>query len=410
MKLHRTIIALVTLLLVSLTFVETQAATDADFYEQQNSDSIEVSLLTCAPGEEVYSLYGHTAIRYTDASKGIDIAINYGMFSFHKPYFVPRFILGLTDYEMGIMTFTDFKEEYRRANRYVIQQVLNLTPAEKASFIKAVEENYLPQNRIYRYNYFYDNCTTRARDILFKSIDGKVEFADTLASYPSYRALIHEYNKLHPWARFGNDILLGVSADRKTSLYGHQFLPFLLSKDIQNAKIRNSDGTSRPLVLKQFNVVEDNEIIEDAAKSDTVWFRPFTCACAFLIIVLGVTFAEYKTGCNFWAFDAVVMLATGLLGIVLFVMLFSQHPTTSTNLQILLLNPLPLIYMWRAVKKLRQRQADRFFKISAPVIVIFMLLGIFQDYAEGMYVLALSLLLRSLWTAWFKFNVKKNGE
>lgn len=398
------------MLLVSLAHGETKASADADLHRQQADDSVEVSLLTCEPGEQLYSLYGHTAIRYTDPAKGIDIAINYGMFSFNKPHFIPRFIFGLTDYEMGIMTFTDFREEYKRDNRYVIQQVLNLTPQEKARFIAAVEENNLPQNRVYRYNYFYDNCTTRARDILFRSIEGKVEFVDTAAEYPSYRELIHLYNRHHPWARFGNDILLGMTADRETSQDAHQFLPLILSSDFHNAKIRNTDGSVRPLVLNEYTVVDNSKIGNSTEQGSLMQFRPLTCAWAFLILVLGVTFAEYKTKRNLWLFDSVVMLLTGLLGTVLFVMFFSEHPATSSNAQILLLNPIPLLYIWRAAKRARRGEADSFFKSAAAASVAFMLLGLLQDYAEGMYVLASSLLIREIWLVRFKFKNKKDGK
>lgn len=163
------LITLAIICVISLISNEIYAVNNVQPSKADN-DSIEISLLTCAPGKEVYSLYGHTAIRYNDKAKGIDIAINYGMFSFKTPFFIPRFIFGLTDYEMGIIPFDAFCEEYRYEDRDVIQQVLNLTADEKKEIIKAIETNYLPENRIYRYNYFYDNCTTRARDILIKTL------------------------------------------------------------------------------------------------------------------------------------------------------------------------------------------------------------------------------------------------
>ena len=168
MKLVRNICKLAVVCLISLISNEIHAANDS-IQANNEADSITISLLTCSPGNEVYSLYGHTAIRYTDYRKGIDVAVNYGIFSFSKPFFVLRFIFGITDYEMGIMPFDYFCDEYKSEGRSVYEQELNLTAKEKLALRDAIDTNYLPQNRVYRYNYFFDNCTTRARDIIFSS-------------------------------------------------------------------------------------------------------------------------------------------------------------------------------------------------------------------------------------------------
>lgn len=239
-QLKRTILCLLTALML---MSQTAAADNG-----KQADSIRISLLTCMPRPYVYSLYGHTAIRYENLTQGIDIAINYGIFSFSKPYFVLRFVFGLTDYEMGIEYFEDFKAQYERSGCGVIQQTLNLTDKEKTAIAKAIDKNYLPENRVYRYNYFYDNCTTRARDIILDNINGKVVFENEANPYPSFRELIHQYNERHRWARFGNDLLLGVKADRPTTFGEQQFLPKNLSKDINHAVIYDKDGSKRKFV------------------------------------------------------------------------------------------------------------------------------------------------------------------
>lgn len=140
------------------------------------TDSIQFSLLTCAPGNEIYALFGHTAIRYQNFSRGVDLVFNYGMFSFNTPHFVYRFVKGETDYQLGITPYPYFESEYAFRGSSVYQQVLNLTYSEKMSLLKLLQDNYLPENRIYRYNYFYDNCTTRARDQI-KRLSGKNVYA-----------------------------------------------------------------------------------------------------------------------------------------------------------------------------------------------------------------------------------------
>lgn len=357
------------------------------------ADSITVSLLTCSPGDEVYSLYGHTAIRYTDYNNGVDVAVNYGVFSFGKPFFVLRFIFGVTDYEMGIVPFNYFCEEYRSEGRSVRQQELNLTPDEKLALRKALEENYLPQNRVYRYNYFYDNCTTRARDIIFSCINGRVEYDGGGDTYPSFRSLIHGFNENAPWARFGNDILLGVKADRKTDRKEHQFLPAYLMHDFDKARIVSANGAQRPLVTHSSTIVEGGAQVAEEGFP----LRPAACAWIIFGIVVAVTAAEALAGRRLWPFDALLMTLYGCMGIVVFLMFFSLHPATSTNLQVLLFNPLPLVFAYRAARRAVKRRREPFWTYSAILAALFFIGGFFQDYAEGTYVLALSLLVRSLW-------------
>ena len=136
-------------------------------YAETPADSIRVSLLTCSPHDEIYSLYGHTAIRYEDKASKTDIVVNYGMFSFKKPFFVARFVLGLTDYEMGIQDFNDFCYEYQYFGSQVTQQEINLTPEEKGQLLKALQDNYA-NARVYRYNHNrnYCSCTSSTLDLL----------------------------------------------------------------------------------------------------------------------------------------------------------------------------------------------------------------------------------------------------
>lgn len=398
-KRFKTFIILTIICLISLNTNEISASNSVQSLTT-DGDSIEISLLTCAPGQEVYSLYGHTAIRYNDKKKGIDIAINYGMFSFKAPFFILRFIFGLTDYEMGIIPFDAFCEEYRYENRSVTQQVLNLTAKEKKEIIKAIEKNYLPENRVYRYNYFYDNCTTRARNILLDNIDGEVCYPSKKESYPSFRDLIHSFNDNDPWARFGNDILLGAKADRKTNLNEYQFLPYNLMYDFEKATIKDKNGITRPLILSQHDVVKCQTSINNEKGFP---LRPSTCAWIFLGCIIITTIIEICFKKNFWLFDALLIFIYGCIGLILLMMFFSKHPTTSTNLQIFLFNPLSLFYIYNIVKRNR---TNRLWYYLSGSIACFFIGGLFQDYAEGTYILALSLLIRCI------YNIirKKNND
>lgn len=189
-------------------------------------DGVDISLLTCSPGNQVWSLYGHTAIRYTDRFNHIDLVINYGIFSFAQKNFILRFVFGRTDYQMGIEPFDEFCYEYESQGRTVIQQRLHLSREEKLKIRKAISDNYRPENRVYRYNFFYDNCTTRARDMLIDHlVDKQVDYHVNPQITTSYRNMVHQWNSNHRWARFGNDLLLGLESDFKTDYRQQQFLP-----------------------------------------------------------------------------------------------------------------------------------------------------------------------------------------
>ena len=359
-------------------------------------DSVEVSLLTCSPHDEIYSLYGHTAIRFQDKKQGLDLAVNYGVFSFKKPYFVLRFVFGLTDYEMGIQNFEDFCMEYRYYGAKVTEQVLNLTPEEKLAVYETLQKNSLPENRIYRYNYFYNNCTTKARDVLLGNIRGKVVFNNKVDDSMSFRKLIHQYNGDHPWARFGNDLLLGIKADNKTTRNEQEFLPANLMTDFSHAVIVRGK-TSVPLVKKTDTVVD--ETVQGEGNTGFCP-TPTMCFAALLVVSLAVSIVERMTGKLFWGFDAIVVSLCGIAGLILLAMVFSKHPTVSLNLQILLLNPL---FLYGAYSLLRNRKdMERYKKtwnILAAFVVAVCFCAIFQQFAEGMIILALSLLLR--WQAIF---------
>lgn len=117
-------------------------------------DSLQISLLTCSPGTEIYSLFGHTALRVQNFSRNLDVVFNYGMFSFNTPHFIYRFIKGETDYQLGVIPYVYFEAEYAERGSSVYQQVLNLSAEEKQTLLHLLTENYLPENRTYRYNYF----------------------------------------------------------------------------------------------------------------------------------------------------------------------------------------------------------------------------------------------------------------
>lgn len=356
----------------------------------QSMDSVDISLLTCGPGQEIWSLYGHTAIRYHDKARDQDVVINYGIFSFRQKFFILRFIFGVADYEMGIMPYSDFIAEYQSEGRWVKQQTLNLTQQEKWAITQAIDENYQPENRTYRYNYFYGNCTTRARDIITSHINGRVLYPENQDPNANFRNLIHQYNGNYPWARFGNDLLLGVKADAKITNQDQQFLPSNLCKAFDDATIINKEGKRRPLVASSTYLL--NATGQTSGSSFPI--SPSDCSIILLIITIIICATEWILKKVLWGYDALLLTLDGLAGLVLFAMIFSQHPTVSLNFQILILCPLSVIFMIPVVKKLRRHEIHWYLKAFKYFIATAVILFAFQKYDQSVLILALILLGR----------------
>lgn len=355
-------------------------------------DSVDISLLTCQPHDEVYSLYGHTSIRVQDYARGRDYAVNFGVFDSTADYFALRFLFGLTDYMMAVCDFERFLEEYRYYGSGVYQQHINMSREEKAVFMEALYEQARPENVVYRYNFVYNNCTTRARDIILGAIDGEVQYVPTSlqCGEKSIRQLIHTKNENNRWARVGNDLVLGFQADANANHSERQFLPEVLMHDFDSALVMLPDGTSKPLVDEAHWVLlpgtpyhsDDVRAIPISPRTMAILFF-----CAVLTLCLVEMFLLRRT--LLWLEYCIVLLY-GLAGIVLLLMVFSKHPTVNLNLQILILNPVFLILMF---PRLHYRWK---WHIVMFCIFLFYVGNVVQTYAEGMNIMASSLLLLAL--------------
>lgn len=371
---------------VSSQPVSTDSTTVSEYDEV---DNVEISLLTCQPHDEVYSLYGHTAIRIVDPQKKLDVVANWGIFDTSKPYFSIRFVFGLTDYMMGVIPTEYFLNEYLSYGSGVYQQCLNLSSKEKESLMQTLDYNYRPENRVYRYNFYFDNCTSRARDAIMSAIQGDVTFVPTQMQRGkrSFRELIHWKNNGYHWAAFGNDLLLGVGSDRNTTMDERQFLPEILMADFDSASVRRDNGVSA-LVDSAFWVVAPSSNKVDVKASFPL--SPLGAGWCFFVVILMVTLLEIcKLKRVIRLFDDAMFFLYGLCGIVLFAMVFSEHPTVRVNMQIFLFCPLWLVFAFHNKKWNRLR-----YYVALTFIVVFFVCNTIQSYAEGMNVLALCLSVR----------------
>lgn len=336
------------------------------------NDSIRLSLLTCGAGQEVYSLYGHTAIRCENFTRGTDVVYNYGVFDFDAPNFIWRFTLGETDYLLGKSKFSHFAAAYYYAGREVRQQVLNLTQEEKERLVAQLEENYLPANRTYRYNFFYDNCATRPRDQVERAVSGELRYADDMTSLNTgntFRSMLHQYNSCNPWSRFGVDLCLGVEADKPISRRQMMFVPFCVEEFFSKAEIIDNQGNTRPLAGASEELVTPPSILPDGRT-----FTPLQAALLLLILTLGCTIYGIRSRRMLWGVDLLLLTAAGLAGCILaFLALFSQHPAVGQNYLLLVFHPLHLFCLPWVVKRLKRGQRSRYLMLNLIVLTFFIL-------------------------------------
>ncbi len=337
-------------------------------------DSAKCSLLTCSAGEEIYSLFGHTALRYEDPARGIDVVFNYGMFSFGVPHFALRFALGETDYQLGVTDFRRFAAEYQWDERDVWQQTLNLTSREKQRLWEALTENYRPENRTYRYNFFYDNCATRPRDRIEACVDGRVEYAaaqDSTGTVCTWRDLLHRYTEGHPWARFGIDLCIGSRADKPASYREQMFVPFYLQQYLRGACIVSEQGDRRPLVGEEVKVVD----AAHTAQEESLLPSPMQAA---LLLWAGVTVLSIygvRSRKSLWALDGLLFGTAGVAGCILaFLAACSQHPAVSPNWMLLVLHPLHLFCLPCVLIRVKKKRLSRYMAANDVVLTLFIVL------------------------------------
>ena len=376
-------------------------------------DSAVVSLITCSPGEEVYSKFGHTAIRVKDKINNVDVVFNYGIFSFETEHFYYKFIKGETDYQLGIYETNFFLPEYAERNSMVWEQVLNLTSAEKKNLVATLLENYEPQNRIYRYNFVFDNCSTRPRDKITSSVDGYIRYHQT-SEPTTFRRWVGDYVGTDTWLKFGIDLIFGIDADAVASQKESQFLPEVLMSDFQEAEIVTLDGKSRKLVEKSATVLVDKKHVETTTSIFDFLLKPLAVSLFLLILGVLITLLDIKYKKHNKIFDSIILFITGIAGVIAFyLMVFSTHPLVASNLNILWINPLNMIVaflIWiKPLRKILFVCGILNLGLLAATLITFSLS--IQSFNLAAFPIIVLLMLRSShWVDMAKKKIFKNNE
>lgn len=358
------------------------------------SPEAEVSVLTCGPSNEIYAIYGHTAIRVHDPIRNLDVVFNYGVFSFNAPHFIYRFAKGETDYMLASEYFSDFYESYKREGRSIKEQVLNIQPDAKQKLLDFLINNAKPENREYRYNFFFDNCATRVRDVVENEADGKVVFPENTGENKSFRQLINHYQKVLPWTNFGIMLVVGSPADSVASEYQEMFLPDFLEKHFAEAQIKIND-TSKPLV-------KETRTIYDAGERPGVGFNPlspFMILLVLFLFVVGFSIYQFKARKMTYWLDYVLLFITGLAGLLLLWMVtYSEHPAMRPNYNLWWAVPTNLLFMIGWAKEKWRPSLKWYWKALAVWLVLFLLFNFLipQSFPIGVYLIVLIMLTRAL--------------
>jgi hypothetical protein len=312
------------------------AATTCTAAQAENlSEQAVVSILTCGPGTDEYSIFGHSALRIKDPQTGFDVVYNYGTFNPRLPGFIYHFVKGDLQYWVSSVPFNAFLQAYMLENRSVSEQILALDPNEVRNIYTDLQQTMNSPDKYYRYQFFDDNCSTRLFDIVSGNVAGSLKLDSTgVNNSDTYRHLLAPYTSRFPWIHLGVNLALGFPADTRVSFQQRMFLPAGLEKAL--SKIMR--GT-RPLVAET-NVLF-NPAVVSSSKSAT-FFSPFFVLLALTLFVLATSFLP--------GFKQIVprffLVLVGLVGCVLTVLsLFSLHKPLQFNYQVLWFLPTHLLFI-----------------------------------------------------------------
>jgi hypothetical protein len=372
-------------LLILLSFVGLTPA-KAQFWE--------VSLLTADPGTELYSSFGHSAIRMREMGPdgGRDLVFNFGTFDFDTPNFYGKFATGKLNYMLSVATYDRFIVEYDYYKRGLREQVLDLNEEQKDFLLQHLDAQYAPERRFYKYDFFYNNCATKIRDAFDIAVGEQLVWSDSVAEEKTFRNLIDEFVLPLPWADFGIDLALGAVIDRPATELEKQFLPTYMEQAFANATILEN-GVSRPLVKQSRVLLEYPK--ENAQQS---LLNPSMVFWLLTLVFAALTLYGFKKGKLMKGLDVALFGSVGILGLVVaFLWFFTDHSATAWNWNILWAFPGHLVLVWGLVARPNATWISSYLLFAMGATVMTLLFWIFglQSFSPALIPILLLLLLRA---------------
>ncbi len=343
-------------------------------WSQTLSEEAEFGLVTVSPGsthDAVYQIWGHTVFHLKDPKNGINECYDYGTFNFNQPNFIGKFLKGTLPYHMAIIDYDLFVNHYlQKENRSTTERIINLNSTQKQALYDFLVKNYQPENREYRYRFFYYNCASRLRDILLQVCGKDLKFDDNLNDSQSYREWIHTYakNKL-PWTDFGMSLAIGMPADEPTKAAGAMFLPDNLATGFEQATILQN-GIVSPLIKQKIQVTQAPE-----PELSTSIFTPFNVFLGLFLLILGFTVYQIKNQSKNILLDKIFFSILGIMGwFILGLWFFTDHGVTENNLNVIWAMPflMPIIFFQKTKPWVRP-----FLNVYTILLFLFLVLWYF---------------------------------
>ncbi len=301
--------------------------------QQHAGDHLRISLLTCGPGdEEVWEVFGHTAVRIIDSEHHTDAVYNYGTFDF-GPDFEMQFMRGKLKYSLSVMPFNVFMQEYVEAKRSVEEQELLLDWKQKEHIYDFLEWNAEPENKYYKYDFFFDNCATRIRDIFPKpQVFGKeFHYGQALPEGKrlTFRDIINVYFYRDYWTRLGVNILLGSRIDKPMTNADIMFLPDYLRDGVGGSTVNGHKIAIAPVLILSGSQTTQGGIN----------YALLLMVAIAILTIAGLTVKKLSVLGKIMS--ALLLVVTGLLGCLILVMWFAtDHQGCADNFNILWCLPL----------------------------------------------------------------------
>jgi hypothetical protein len=325
------------------------------------SERAEISLLTSNPGTEIYIYFGHSAIRVKDPLRGIDWVYNYGTFDFNTPNFYVKFARGYLNYKLTVNPTRYSIQEYTSENRSVYEQILNLNQEEKELVFRFLENNRQPGNEYYLYDFFFDNCATRIRDVFQNELGKDLVFDEVNYEPITFREMLAPYLEPYAWTRFGINLVLGAITDRKATLAESTFLPDYLKTSFANAKLNNKEFAQPSKILFQQ---------KDVDLHTPIFIRPGFVFGLLLLIILFFTYREFKTKNTYKLIDFLFFLFIGIIGLILFLLwTATSHTAVVKNWNLLWALPSHFFIAFIIFRKAKSAFLKYYFLVSGILAI-----------------------------------------
>lgn len=358
-----------------------------------------VYLITCGPGTETYSIYGHSALRVVIPSSNTDLVYNWGVFDFSTKHFAWKFAKGRLNYMLIAEPVNGFLQTYVYEKRFVIAQKLNLDGREMNTLLSLINENMKPENVTYRYDFFYDDCSTRIRDLIEKSVGKNLKYPENLDTKKvTFRDLVAKYQEPYPWLRFGVDLIMGSTADKKAGLRDKMFLPVDMQQELSDTYITRS-GKMIPLLQNPVTILDNPE---PAVKANFFLSPPFILALAIIFVILFGGMVRNAMAVRI--FDIALFSVFSILAVLMiFFNFFTDHAQMRSNFNIIWLNPFIIACL---VMLILNKSGQVWFRIVFVLSVFFLAAQLIlpQDFTTAFSLLTILILIRSSVRCGFSWN------